>query len=51
MPECFPCIDWQLSFLMFSAEALYALYKHDGYYSSRINVNMHLLISLTQKQI
>ncbi len=27
---------------MFSEEALYALYKHDGYYSSRINVNMHL---------
>uniref|UniRef100_A0A671P8J9 Shisa family member 8b n=1 Tax=Sinocyclocheilus anshuiensis TaxID=1608454 RepID=A0A671P8J9_9TELE len=32
-------------------EALCAMYKHDGYCNSRLNVNMHLLISLAQKQI
>ncbi len=34
-----------------SAELLWVLCEHDAYCSSRLNVNMHLLISLAQKQI
>ncbi len=34
-----------------SAEVLCAMCKYDGYCSSRLNMNMHLLLSFAQKQI